>query len=251
MGFFENLIGLVILVLMLFRCVSFTSFFEPFAVIFEVFKAIIWKTSKFFVILIWFFFLSVVLVLKLRPLSTSDPEKSALSQFFEEMENMLFWGVFRSINAQAFDFHDLAFLPVLFGSIILNIILLNFLIAYFVRIFNEIESKKKIITAKERAIIMLRWEVIIHFFKYLRYRKSPKYSISKDYYDDIHKKWIQADLNDSDQSESEDAIFERKTLLIIEEKGHNKRQTEEDQGQSLGQISELTGQFMNLVNSFN
>lgn len=238
----EHLVGMAILLVMYFRLFSFSRFLGAFAVLVGVINAIIWKTWQFLFILGFFYLVSVLLLIKLRFQSKLESSQISLAQEFEDMLN---WGVFSGFDEAAFDSHPLAFVPILLGALFLNILLLNILIAYFTKIFEELQNKQKIIVAKEIASIILQWEVLLYFLRFAWYRKSEGYSSSKEFFELSGKAWEQITSEKQNASKSSASILRRSRLLIIKKKDQIRKSENQEQSDFLD--DELNEKLMKMV----
>jgi hypothetical protein len=128
-------------------------------------NTIIQKLFIFFLILIYFFVSSGLLMMKLHP---GDSPIISLG-------NAYVWTFFGGIEGSDFKSFDYAGIAIIFGTVMVTIILLNILIAFLSNLFSRLEDQQKSNDLKEKASMILDLEVIIHFFRYAITGKASKY----------------------------------------------------------------------------
>ena len=141
---------------------------------------IIQKLVIFFVILVYFYVSSALLMLRL------DPHNN----FFENLSNAYVWTLFGGIGGEDFKSYKYAGIAIIFGTIIITVILLNILIAFLSNLFSRLEEQQSVNDLKEKASMILDLEILIYFFKYKltgMARKLDKYDKSQE---NIHIKTI-------------------------------------------------------------
>ena len=128
-------------------------------------NTIIQKLAIFFLILIYFFVSSGLLMMKL------DPSANSIAS----LGNAYVWTFFGGIEGSDFKNFDYAGIAIIFGTVMVTIILLNILIAFLSNLFSRLEDQQKSNDLKEKASMILDLEVIVHFFRYVITGKASKY----------------------------------------------------------------------------
>jgi uncharacterized protein YdaU (DUF1376 family) len=210
---------------------------------------------NFFFILFFFYITSFFLLLKLK-------EKKEIDIGLAEM---YVWGVFGGIDMDAFTENvQFVFVPIIFGTIFITIILLNILIAYLSEIFSTLESKQHFIELKEKAGIVLDAEVIKYFFRHCCRRKSDDFKISQDFYDLKHKQWNNKYLKKDERFDDEIILSnpeneenskkckktKRTQLFVIKEQNHTSS-VEVDVQESINEsVKALNERFEQIVSGY-
>ena len=151
-----RVLGSSTLIVLYYRSFSYLRVFESFTTLVGMINTIIQKLAVFFVILVYFCVSCSFLVLKLS--LNRDPLKS-LSEAYV-------WTFFGGIGASDFESFDLAAIPIVFGTIMVTVVLLNVLIAYLSNLFSRLEDQQKSDNYREKASMVLDLEVVLHFFGY-------------------------------------------------------------------------------------
>lgn len=152
-----RILGSAGLMVMYYRSFSYLRIIDSFTTLIGMINTIIQKLIIFFLILIYFFVTSGLLIMKLNP-----KENSILS-----LGNAYVWTFFGGIEGSDFESYDFAGIPIIFGTVMVTIILLNILIAFLSNLFSRLEDQQKSNNLKEKASMILDLEVIFHFFRYI------------------------------------------------------------------------------------
>ena len=160
----NRVLGSAGLMVMFYRSFSYLRIINAFTTLIGMINTIIQKLIIFFLILIYFFVTSGLLIMKLNP-----QENSILS-----LGNAYVWTFFGGIEGSDFKSYDFAGIPIIFGTVMVTIILLNVLIAFLSNLFSRLEDQQKSNDLKEKASMILDLEIIFHFFRYILTGKSSK-----------------------------------------------------------------------------
>jgi hypothetical protein len=161
----NKVLGCVGLIMMFYRSFSYLRIINSFTTLIGMINTIIQKLVIFFLILIYFFIGSGILILKLNP--NAGP--------ILNMGNAYVWTFFGGIEGDDFLKFDYAGIAMIFGTVMVTIILLNILIAFLSNLFSRLEDKQKSNDLKEKASMILDLEIIVHFFKYVFTGKRAAY----------------------------------------------------------------------------
>ena len=155
---------LVVLVLLFYRGFMYLRIIGIFTALVTMIIIILRRLIAFFFML-FFTYLGVVLVLiKLRGDCKNCPG-TAIS-----FRDVYYWIFLGSVEADAFD-TPLAAIAVIFGSVFVTIVLLNILIAFLSNEFSRLEERQKVQELKEQAALIMNFEVLTMFFKYIVTKK--------------------------------------------------------------------------------
>lgn len=155
---------IVLLTLLFYRGFMYLRIIGIFTALITMIIIILRRLIAFFFMLA-FTYLGVVLILvKLRTDCRNCPG-TAIS-----FRDVYYWIFLGSVEADAFD-TPLAAIPVIFGTVFLTIVLLNILIAFLSNEFSRLEERQKIQELKERAALIMNFEVLTMFFRYIVTKK--------------------------------------------------------------------------------
>ena len=91
-----------------------------------------------------------------------DPDHNIISN----LRDGYAWTIFGGIGGDDLDKYTMASIPIIFGTLIITVILLNILIAFLSNVFSRLEEQQSINNLKEKASMIIDMEIIIHFYKY-------------------------------------------------------------------------------------
>lgn len=175
----NKVLGSVGLIMMFYRSFSYLRIIDAFTTLIGMINTIIQKLVIFFLILIYFFVASGILILKLNPQG-----KPILN-----MGNAYVWTFFGGIEGDDFLKFDYAGLAMIFGTVMVTIILLNILIAFLSNLFSRLEDKQKSNDLKEKASMILDLEVVVHFFRFVitgKARAFKRFELKRQsYYEEL------------------------------------------------------------------
>ena len=106
---------------------------------------------------------------------------------------MYYWTLFAGIDDNAFNV-QLSVIPILFGTIIISVILMNILIAYLSNEYSRLEEKQVLEGLKTKALFNLDIEIIIALFKRISKRNRIKNNYYDSQYDQMLKFWKNKDF---------------------------------------------------------
>lgn len=158
----NKVLGSIGLVMVFYRSFSYLRIINSFTTLIGMINTIIQKLVIFFLILIYFFVASGILILKLNPKGSP----------ILNLGNAYVWTFFGGIEGDDFIRFDYAGIAMIFGTVMVTIILLNILIAFLSNLFSRLEDKQKSNDLKEKASMILDLEVVIHFFRFIVSGKS-------------------------------------------------------------------------------
>jgi hypothetical protein len=81
-------------------------------------------------------------------------------------QDVYYWVLLGGIEGDAFDI-KFSTIPIIYGSLVITIVLLNILIAYLSNLFSRLEDQQKINALKEKAFLILDFELMVRLFKYI------------------------------------------------------------------------------------
>lgn len=160
----SNILSCTGLLLVFYRSFSFLRIFEAFTFLIGMINTIIQRLVIFFLILTYFFGVTSLLMMKLNP-------EASIGESLSQAYLVTFFG---GIEKDDFGMYDLAGIPVIFGSVMVTIVLLNILIAFLSNLFSRLEDQQRTNNLKERGSMILDFEVIVYFFSYVLTRRVSK-----------------------------------------------------------------------------
>ena len=177
---YVNLSNTVCLFLLIFRCFIGLQVIKSFTAMIGIIIQIIFKMGPFFIIVL-FFYLSTSVMFYMM-----DTNEDPLSVF----RSMYIFTIFAGIDGESFDI-NLSVIPVLFGTIMIAIVLMNILIAYLSNEYSRLEERQVIESLKTKAELNFVIEVVISMLKRLfskkfreaiRYHENQFNKIMKNFY---------------------------------------------------------------------
>jgi hypothetical protein len=118
-----------------------------------------------FMFILFYFFLSTgVLMMFLNPHYS----------YKRNIANAYVFSLFGGIEGTDFSLYPFITIPIVFGTIMISIMLLNILIAFLSELFSRLEDKQKSDNLKEKAQMILDVEMIKYFFKRICKKKINK-----------------------------------------------------------------------------
>ena len=165
--FYIKLSTTVSLILLIFRCFLSLQIFQAFTAIIGIIISIIFKLGPFFLIVVFFYTSTSIMYYSL------DTSMENISVF----RNMYIWTIFAGIDNATFDV-GLSVIPVIFGTAIISVVLMNILIAYLSNEYSRLEERQIIAGLRVKAELNLDIELVISFFKRIfssKFRKSIKF----------------------------------------------------------------------------
>ena len=147
---------LFVLVILFHRSFNYLVVFSIFTTVVKMINKIIVKLYPFFLVLFWFYITTVLLFIYI------DKDNHVIPH----IRDSYYWVLFGNIDASAFE-NELSFIPVLFGTIIIGVFLLNILVAYMSNEFSRLEKQQIIDTWKEKAELNAHLGMIIYCLRNL------------------------------------------------------------------------------------
>ena len=142
------------LLLIYYRLFIYLKVFDSFTVFVGIINIIIVKLIPFFIILGLFFTSSAFMLMFLQ--KTTSPSKIFMDAYADFM--------FGAVSSTSFE-PSHSFIPVIFGTVFIGIILLNILIAYLSNVFSRLEGEQRIDNLREKSNLILDFESIISIFR--------------------------------------------------------------------------------------
>jgi hypothetical protein len=158
----DQIMGSLILILVLYRSFSFLRVFDSFTTLIGMINTILQKLVAFVIILVYFFLATGALLIFL------NPEGS----YKENMANAYVFSLFGGIEGSDFDSFSYAGIAIVFGTAMVTIVLLNILIAFLSNVFSRLEDQQKSNDIKEKAQMILDFEIVPYFFREFFRRKT-------------------------------------------------------------------------------
>jgi hypothetical protein len=163
---------------------------------------------KFFLILLYFYMTSSLLMIKLF-------KGKSIQYVFEKTYVLTLFG---GLSSEDFNEYPFAAISIIFGTLMITIVLLNILIAYLSNLFSRLEDCQLINDYKEKASMALDLEVMLYFFccRFRKVKETQQKSEDKEDPDEeilyIFKPIDYKDLIDQDQID--DNIYKKLKMLI-------------------------------------
>jgi hypothetical protein len=105
------------------------------------------------------------------------------------------WAIFGGVEGGNFEDFRFAAIPIIFGTVIVMIVLLNILIGLLSSIYCVLETQQVSNAIREKASMILDLEVMVHFFKYAMKKKSKRIKELDKYENLNHFKLVKHDVN--------------------------------------------------------
>lgn len=150
-----RIVGVFVIILTYYRGFSFLRIFDTFITLVGMINIIIRQLLSFFVILGYAYFTVSMLVIKM-----DNSNKIGL-----RFQDVFTWVLFGSVEDVAFDV-QFSYIAIVFSALFITIVLLNILIAYLSNLFSRLEDQQKVSSLKEKAILILDFELIARFFRF-------------------------------------------------------------------------------------
>lgn len=152
----SRIVGVFVLILVYYRGFGFLRIFDTFTTLVGMINTIIKELIVFFSILFYAYFMVVILMIKL----------DNSNNFWLRFQDVYYWVLLGGIEGDAFDIR-FSFIAIIFGSLFITIVLLNILIAYLSNLFSRLEDQQKMNGLREKAFLILDFEMMVRLFKYL------------------------------------------------------------------------------------
>lgn len=152
----SKLLSTVSLIIVFYRSFSYLRIINSFTTLVRMINIIISKLTVFFLILLYFYCATTFLLANLDTKSTNK------NSFTYTYALTLFGAI---ANDHFFKFNYAA-LGIIFGTLSVTILLMNILIAFLSNAFSRLEEQQHVNGLKEKASMILDFEVLIRFFKY-------------------------------------------------------------------------------------
>lgn len=162
-------IALILMLLIYYRGFSYLRFFDSFTYMIGMINTIVGESAAFFTTLFYAYFVVFFLLIRV------DPGDDILNKLRDAYIFTLFGGVEQDHFEAKY-----IFFPMVIGTMIVTIILLNILIAFMSNIYNREEERQEITSLKEKASMLLDLEVYISLFKKIFEKVKGKYN-NEDY----------------------------------------------------------------------
>lgn len=160
-----------IICLIMVRALEYLQVFQDFRSIMGIITKICFRICPFMVIVFLFYSISVLVFVTLND---SVDLESLLTL-------MYIWLVHGGVDSDAFVFR-MNYIPVMFGSILVTIVLMNIMIAYLSNEYSRLELKQHLDDLRNKVKINMKVELMIRSFKVLfvrRFREKECYRHSR------------------------------------------------------------------------
>ena len=160
-------IAMILISLICYRGFSYLRFFSSFTSMIGIINTIVSKSVAFFSVLYYAYFIVFFMLVRI------DPDTS----LYIKIRDTYIFTLFGGLEQDHFESRNI-YLPMIIGTMIVTIILLNVLIAFMSNVYNKMEERQSVISLKERASILLDLEVYISIFvkmaQFCKMRKMSK-----------------------------------------------------------------------------
>ena len=166
-------VALILMLLIYYRGFSYFRYFSSFISMIGMINTIVASSVSFFGTLFYAYFSIFFLFIR------ADPGRSIVSKLRDAYIFLLFGGL-----EQPHFFPRIIMFPMIVGTMVVTIILLNVLIAFMSNVYNQMEQLQEITALKERSSMLLDLEVYISLFRTLKeacggVRRDPVYRDSQ------------------------------------------------------------------------
>ena len=158
---------LCILIPLFFRGFLYLRILSTFTALVGMIQIIMTRLISFFLLLIYTYIGVAFMLFKVGKRCTDPVKCLSDDQVFQMVYYWIFLG---SVESDDFETPYTAF-PIIFGSLFTSIILLNILIAFLSNEFSRLEEHQRVQELRERAALIMNFEVLVMFFKYRLTRK--------------------------------------------------------------------------------
>ena len=203
----HKVLSSLVLILIFYRSFTYLRLVSIFTYLVGMINTIMQQLIIFFVIVLYFLFTTVLLMMKLHPEGTT---KSVFA-------NAYVFAFFGGIGGDDFDLFDYVSIPIVFGTIVVTVILMNILIAFLSNLFSRLEEQQKINNLKEIIGMIRDLEVIVFFFSYWLTRKNKtlkEFIESKESSLDTSLEYYRPDQNDNKNGQNVNQITSHKDQKI-------------------------------------
>ena len=157
-------IALILMLLIYYRGFSYLRLFDSFTSMIGMINTIVGESAAFFGTLFYAFFVIFFMLIRV------DPGDGVLNKLRDTYIFTLFGGVEQDHFEARF-----IFFPIVIGTMIVTIILLNVLIAFMSNIYDREAKRQEITSLREKASMILDLEVYISLFKQIYEKAKGKY----------------------------------------------------------------------------
>jgi hypothetical protein len=173
---FNKVYNTLVLIIIYYRGLTLMRIFNGFTSLIGILNIIFVRLLVFFIIIFYVYISTTFIVIRLN---------DNMGQL-DIMTATYYQIVLGSIEGDAFEYKYAA-IPIVFGSVILTVFLINVLIAYLSNLFSRLEEQQKFQEMKEKADLILDIEIIVRFFKYYI---TGHISIRRDYEIQFYKRML-------------------------------------------------------------
>ena len=165
-----RVMGSLLMIVVYYRAFSYLQMLDVFTALVGIINIIIQKLVIFFLILFYFYIVTALLLYKI------DPENSLKMSFM----HAYYWTLFGGVDDQGFTMFNFATIPIVFGTLMASVILLNVLIDFLSNLLSRLQEQQLVNDLKEKAGLLLDLEVVVMFFvHFLPGRLSRQRAISR------------------------------------------------------------------------
>jgi hypothetical protein len=154
-------IALILMILIYYRGFSYFRYFDTFTSMIGIINTIVGESLSFFGVMFYTYFVILLLMYRVEP--TDD--------FVNKMRDAYIFTFFGGVEQDHFDARYI-FFPMVIGTMIVTIILLNVLIAFMSNVYNKMEQIQSFLSLKEKGSMLLDLEVYISLAYKLKNRSK-------------------------------------------------------------------------------
>lgn len=152
-------IALILMLLIYYRGFSYFRYFDTFTSMIGIINTIVGESLSFFGVMFYTYFLILFLLYRVEP---SD-------DFINKMRDAYIFTFFGGVEQDHFEARYI-FFPMVIGTMIVTIILLNVLIAFMSNVYNSMELIQSFLSLKEKASMLLDLEVYMSLIYKLNFK---------------------------------------------------------------------------------
>jgi hypothetical protein len=190
------------LILMYYRFFGYFRIVSLFTYLVGMINTIIQKLVIFVIIVVYFLGVTLLLMINLNPEGT----------FKENFANAYVFSIFGGIGGDDFDGFEYAMIPIIFGTIIVTVILMNILIGYLSNVFSRLEEQQIINNLKEIVSMIMDLEVIVYFFVYFITGKNKSF---REYQGNDYEHWGDSIQNINQNKDDQETELDKKYQKIM------------------------------------
>ena len=167
---FDKLVGSLLMILMYFRLFTFFWMITIFGILVGMITTIMMELIPYLIILIYFVVAGILVTRKIEEENT----------FFKSVEEMYIFGLFGGLDGESFGSDTYKFIPVIFVTMLIAVVLMNIMIAYLSNLFSKLEEDQSIIELRHKASLIMEVEIMHFLLKCFRSKEKKNENQSKN-----------------------------------------------------------------------